>query len=42
MFLPIVYCFAPIAGFSAFGSYVGNGQLMVDLFTQDSDQDGSC
>jgi hypothetical protein len=33
----IAYCFAEVPGYSAIGSYTGNGRLMGHLFTQDSD-----
>jgi hypothetical protein len=31
----IAYCFADVKGFSKFGSYTGNGSMMVRLFIQD-------
>ena len=33
----IAYCFAPVEGYSAFGSYTGNGSTDGPLSTQDSD-----
>jgi len=35
----VAYCFAQIAGYSAFGKYTGNGSVMVRLFLLDLDLD---